>query len=615
MAVSRREMQLSADIVTPASGGPAPVGADPGPASADAALSRDSLPEMLDEGHRASFHPNTTTVDAGFFTWEIESGEVICDPVTFRMHGLPEDGPATMDHFLSRVPPSDLAQLLQVMEQMVAAMGNYQIEYRILAPDGSLRSMEARGRILQGPDGRPGRMIGLVTDTTSTRNAREAEKRRLRNFADRARRMRDFTAALASAITVSAIVDAAREGLEAYGADSLILVAPRDGRLEVAATFGFDDGSVSALTGLRSAQPAPISAAIQWRAPVYLSSPQILEEDYPHLAEVLRHAPQQAWVALPVQDSAGEAGACLFGFREVHDFPAEERAQLFAASGLLALSLERARMYETQRALAAELQRGVLPRGTLTAAGLTIATRYRAATSGIEIGGDFYDVVPLADGRVALIIGDVEGHNLIAASLMGRLRTTVHAYAREGHGPAEVLVRANHWLVDLNADPDMARFATCCLVVVDPEARQLTMCRAGHPPAVLVAPGKRPRVLHCDAGLPLGVDATAAYTTTDLPVEPGSLLVLATDGLLETDSGDEYLSSLLHVLRLGTTDDLEVLADDLLSVPRRRTRHSDDVALLLARVDDSTGSNDRRTAPNAKQNLGADADMSLRRRR
>lgn len=570
-------------------------------------------PDALDDGLRASFHPNSTSVEAGFFTWDITSGEVVCDPVAYRMHGLPEDRPATMDQFLSRVPESDMAQVLRAMEQMVASSGNYQIEYRILAPDGIMRSMEARGRILPGPDGRPNQMIGVVTDTTATRAAREAEKRRLRNFADRARRMRDFTAALASAITVSAIVDAAREGLEAYGADSLILVAPRDGRLAVTASCGFDDASVAALSGLASAQPAPITAAIQWRVPVYLSSARILAEEYPHLAGILRESPQQAWVALPVHDSAGQAGACLFGFGEEHDFPAEERAQLFAASGLLALSLERARMYETQHALATELQRGVLPRGTLTASGLTIATRYRPATSGIEIGGDFYDVVPLADGRVALVIGDVEGHNLIAASLMGRLRTTVHAYAREGHGPAEVLARANQWLVDLNRDPDMARFATCCLVVVDPEARQLTMCRAGHPPALLVAPGARPRVLNCEAGLPLGIEAHAAYSTIDLPVEPGSLLVMATDGLLETDSGDEYLSSLLSVLRLGMPDDLEVLADDLLSVPRQRTRHGDDVALLLARVDGSTESKDRRVAPHGKQNRSAGAGMPLRR--
>lgn len=553
-------------------------------------------PNILRDRARTSFHPSSTSVDAGFFTWDISSGEVVCDPVTYRMHGLPEDSSATMETFLSRVPESDLSQLLEAIERMVAASGTYQLEYRIKSPDGGLRSIEARGRIVPGPDGQPARMTGVVTDTTTMRASHEAEKHRLRAVADRARRMRDFTAALASAITVSAIIDAAREGMRAYGADSLILVTVRDGRLVVAASCGLGEDTIDALSGLTSAHPAPISVAIHWGAPVYISSPDVLAEDYPHLVEALRDSPQKAWVALPVHDSRGQVGACLFGFPEPHEFPAEERAQLFAASALLALSMERARMHEIQRALATELQRGVLPRGRLTADGLTIATRYQAATSGLEIGGDFYDVVQLADGRVALVIGDVEGHNLIAASLMGRLRTTVHAYAREGHGPAEVMARANNWLAELNADPDMALFATCCFVVVNPATRELTMCRAGHPPALLVTPGERPRALDCDPGLPLGVDAATEYSTAQMRVEPGSVLVLTTDGLLMMDSTDEHnLSSLLAVLRMGATDDLEVLADDLLSLPRRRTRHGDDVALLLARVDGGAGP-DGRTA-------------------
>ena len=207
--------------------------------------------------------------------------------------------------------------------------------------------------------------------------------------------MHEFTAALASAITVNAIIEAAQAGIGAYGADSLILVAERDGQLAVAASCGLDPDSVDALSGLTSDRPAPISVAIQWGAPVSISSPEILAEDYPHVAERLQDIAPRAWVALPVRDSRGQVGACLFGFPEPQEFAAEERAQLFAASALLALSLERARMHEFQGALAAELQRGVLPRGKLAASGLTIATRYKAATSGVEIGGDFYDVVQL----------------------------------------------------------------------------------------------------------------------------------------------------------------------------------------------------------------------------
>jgi serine phosphatase RsbU (regulator of sigma subunit)/PAS domain-containing protein len=515
----------------------------------------------------------------------------MCDPVTFEMHGLPPDTTTTIDAFLARVPEPDLPQLLEAMEAMTAASGTYQIEYRVTSADGSLRTMEARGRILPGDDGSPAQMMGMVVDTTTIRAKQEAEQRRLRDVADRARRMHAFTAALASALTVNAIVEAAQAGISAFGADSLIMVAERDGQLVVEATHGLPEDIVDALSGLRSFRPAPISVAIQFAAPVYISSPEIFAEDFPHLVSRLGDGATQAWVALPVRDSRGQVGACLFGFPEPHEFPAEEKAQLFAASALLALSLERARMHEFQGALAAELQRGVLPRGKLSAMGLTIATRYSPATSGVEIGGDFYDVVQLVDGRVALVIGDVEGHNLIAASLMGRLRTTVHAYAREGHGPAEVMARANQWLVDLNAnDPNLALFATCCFVVVNPATRELAICRAGHPPALVVPPGARPKVLDCDAGLPLGVDEDTEYTTTQTIVEPGSILVLTTDGLMVADSGDEHtLSSLIAVLPFGSADDLEVLADDLLSLPRRQTRHGDDVALLLARVEPSTG--------------------------
>src|SRR5580698_9128633 len=125
------------------------------------------------------FHPSATSVEAGFFSWDIGSGEVIGDPVTFRMHGLSDGLIATMDSFLARVPATDLAQVYEAMQSMVASTGTYQIEYRVTGEDGSLRSMEARGRIMPGPDGRPARMMGMVMDTTTVRAQREAEERRL----------------------------------------------------------------------------------------------------------------------------------------------------------------------------------------------------------------------------------------------------------------------------------------------------------------------------------------------------------------------------------------------------------------------------------------------------
>jgi serine phosphatase RsbU (regulator of sigma subunit) len=244
-------------------------------------------------------------------------------------------------------------------------------------------------------------------------------------------------------------------------------------------------------------------------------------------------------------------------------------------------------MYESEHALARDLQRGLLPRGPLAAPGMTIAARYRPVTTGLEIGGDFYDAIDLSDGRVALVIGDVQGHNPIAASLMGRLRMVVHAYAREGHGPAEVMTRANRWLAELNTDVDLAMFATCCFVIIDPARGELELCRAGHPAPALVIPGGAPELLELGHDLLLGVDADESYTCSTVPVPPGSVLVLTTDGLLEDDGTDPGCNerALLSVLGDGLGDEPERLADRLLASPRRLTRHGDDIALMVARVD------------------------------
>jgi serine phosphatase RsbU (regulator of sigma subunit) len=531
--------------------------------------------------------PNATRVDAGFFGWDVATGQVVCEPNTYRLHGLPVDGSATMDTFLSRVPAGDRDHVAEALRQMMGSCGSYQFEYRVTGHDGSLRWMEARGHVLPGPDGRAAKLIGFVTDTTATRATRDAERRRLHEGAERASRTHTFTAALASAVTVEDITSAAQAGLAAYGANGLIMVADHDGRRAVVAAYGFGPEAVRSFGHPERPPGSPVADAIADQSAVYLCSRTDIVHRYPYLAGIAARSAQQSWVAIPVPDSKGRFGACLIGFPEPHEFPAEERALLFAASGLLAQSLERARMYESEHALARELQRGLLPRGPLVVPGMTVAARYEPATSGMEIGGDFYDAIDLANGRVALVIGDVQGHNLIAASLMGQLRTVVDAYAREGHGPAGVMTRANRWLAGLNTDLDTALFATCCFVVIDPARGELTMCRAGHPAPALVVPGAAPMLLEWGDGLPLGVDAAARYRTAEMTVPPGTTLVLATDGLLDADGSDPD-ANVRHVLRVlgeGAADDLEALTDRLLTTPQRLTRHGDDVALLVARVD------------------------------
>ena len=547
-------------------------------------------------GGDALFHPSITSVSAGFFGWDMATGQIECEESTYRLHGLPTDGSATVEMFLGRVPAQDRDVVREVLEQLTGSCGTYQIEYRVIGADGSLRSMEARGHVVAGPDGRPGRMIGLITDTTAIQAKRDAERRRLHEGAERASRTHMFTAALASAVTVYDIVAAARMGLAAYGANGLIMVAEQEGHRAVVASYGFDADAAAAFGQPDRPPGSPVADAIADESAVYLRSVEELTLRYPYLAGVAVRSAQRAWVAVPVPDSKGRLGACLMGFPEPREFPAEGRALLFAASGLLAQSLERARMFESEHALARELQRALLPRGPLSAPGMTIAARYRPATSGMEIGGDFYDAIELADGRVALVIGDVQGHNLIAASLMGRLRTVVQAYTSEGHGPAEVMSRANNWLADLNTDLDLAMYATCCFVVVDPVSGELVVCRAGHPAPAIVTPGAAPVYLEYGDDLPLGVDAGTSYATTQRVVPAGTTLVLTTDGLLDADGSDHDRNArcLLEVLGDGAEEEVETLADRLLDTPRPQTRHGDDIALLVARVNSDNGTSGSR---------------------
>ncbi|MBV9795863.1 MAG: SpoIIE family protein phosphatase [Actinobacteria bacterium] len=529
--------------------------------------------------------PRVSAVEAGFFSWDLTDGAVSFEPGTCRLHGLPADEPVTMTELLERVPEEDAASMVGALRQMSAACGTYQIEYRVMDADGVLRSMEARGRVLPGPDGRPQRMTGFVMDTTTIWASREAEQRRLREGAERTALTQKFTAALASAISVDDITSAARSGLAVYGANSLVMLAEQGGRQETVAHYGFTPAASAALAHLPGG--SPVADVVATGQPLFIGSASALARYYPQAAARAKRSGQRAWAVVPVPVGKDLFVVCLMGFGAVREFAAEERALLVSAAGLLAQSLQRARMYEAEHALARDLQRGLLPHGHLAAPGVTIAARYRPVTSGLEIGGDFYDAIDLSDGRVALVIGDVQGHNPIAASLMGRLRTVVHAYAREGQGPAEVMTLANRWLADLNTDVDLAMFATCCFVIIDPARGQLEMCRAGHPGPALASPGGPPVLLEHGDDLLLGVNADEHYSSVTLPVSPGSVLVLATDGLLDDDGADPgcNVRALLGVLGDGVADEPERLADKLLASRQRLPRHGDDIALMVARVD------------------------------
>jgi serine phosphatase RsbU (regulator of sigma subunit) len=215
--------------------------------------------------------------------------------------------------------------------------------------------------------------------------------------------------------------------------------------------------------------------------------------------------------------------------------------------------------------------------------GLQIAHRYEPASQTAEVGGDWFDVIPLKDGQVALVVGDVTGHSIHAAALMGQLRTTTAALARLGHPPEEIMAQ----LSGVVAEHGDETGATCLYAQYDPASRRCRLTSAGHLPPALRHPGGTTEFLDAPGGVMLGV-GPSRYPATDTDLPPGSVLALYTDGLIEHPGQDitTGMSRLARTLTASPAPSLEHLCDSLLASLGARAR--DDIALLLARTTTET---------------------------
>jgi PAS domain S-box-containing protein len=258
-------------------------------------------------------------------------------------------------------------------------------------------------------------------------------------------------------------------------------------------------------------------------------------------------------------------------------------ADLSLASDLVSrasLSIDNARLYTRERASALVLQRALLPRDIPEVPGLELCHRYVPATTAAEVGGDWFDVIPLCPGRYALIVGDVTGHDIHAASVMGQLRTAIRTLASLDLTPSELLGRLDRVTADLT---DQETFATCVYAVHDVTSGDWEMASAGHPPPLLASPGRPAGFLDLPPGLPLGVGA-GRYQAARIKPPPGSTLVLYTDGLIEspgTDIGTGMASladSLTMLRELAVDDACDALLTSLAPKP------TDDIAMLMART-------------------------------
>ncbi|WND32943.1 SpoIIE family protein phosphatase [Streptomyces sp. BB1-1-1] len=238
---------------------------------------------------------------------------------------------------------------------------------------------------------------------------------------------------------------------------------------------------------------------------------------------------------------------------------------------------DRHRAVEEQRRTALTLQRSLLPHPPPQRPGLDVAYRYRPAQAAIEIGGDWFDVIPLAGDKTALVVGDVMGSGVAAAATMGQLRTATRTLADLDLAPDQVLHHLDHITDGLDT------IATCVYAVFDPRTAQCHVCLAGHLPPALLCPDGTSELLDLPVGAPLG-GCGISFESASIGFGPGDQLVLYTDGLVETRDQpiDARLDALLDVLD-DPNRPLDATCDLLLQTLRHSGEH-DDVALLIARA-------------------------------
>ncbi|MER5429099.1 SpoIIE family protein phosphatase [Streptomyces sp. NPDC002588] len=441
-------------------------------------------------------------------------------------------------------------------------------------------------RLVPGPDGR----TLYFTDVTEKRRLEEERQAGERAAAERSARIAELAAELAKATTAQDVVDSvARRVLPPFAATGVVVQVIEDERLHCVGAVGYRDDFVDLIDRRRRAEGGPAWDAITTGTPLFFCSPQELIASSPELAHLSERSGKQSWAFLPLTASGRTFGVCVVAFDRLRLLSAEERALLTTISALVAQSLERARLYDAEYTRSRELQRSLLPQALPDLPACTAAARYLPAGQGAAVGGDWYDIIPLSGGQVALVVGDVMGHGLPEAATMGRLRTAVHTLADLELPPGEIMSHLN----DIVGGMGEGSYATCLYALYDSTTRVCSLVRAGHPPPALVRPDGTVHFPEPDADPPLGA-AEPPFETVELHVPEGSLLVLYTDGLVESAKRDidEGMAELARLLAgaqeagaLDTAADLDALCDTLTAglLPTGQ-QAADDAAFLVARL-------------------------------
>ncbi len=514
----------------------------------------------------------------GTFEWDVASDHVRWSenlgPLWGERRGWQ---PVTYDGWLATVHPDDRAAMAAAVARSVETGEGYHREFRRLRPDGTILWAETKTHVVCDEAGRPVTLVGLVYDI-SERHRRERANRFLADAS------LELARSLDPGATLQRVADLAVPELGDWC--SVLLDGPD--RLRTIAVAHSDPAKVALAEELGRRYPADPAAPTgapavlrSGRPEIYPVIPQEMLDrsasDAEHL-ELLQRLDLRSAIVVPMTARGRTVGAMTFVFaesgREYGTWELELAEELGRRAGL---AVDNGRLHQRARAAAEQLQRSLLPE-LPDVPGWSIAAAYRPGEDGTQVGGDWYDVFGLPDGRCAIVVGDVVGRGLDAAATMGQLRSWLRAHAVRCEDPADVLAELDATIEAIGG----VSFATCAVALLDPATGAGAVASAGHVPPLLLAAGS-PMFADAQAGAPLGAGGPARESAP-LALEPGDTIVLYTDGLVERR--DVPLEARLEMLRsalaapAGHADELVGRAlDEMLE----HSEHPDDAVVLVVR--------------------------------
>ncbi len=407
------------------------------------------------------------------------------------------------------------------------------------------------------------------------------EERRMRR---RSEALQDMTASLSGSVSqLDVATVAVAETMAAVDADAgaLAVVVDERMRLTPLTKSGYADDELRPWLDVRLDEANPATRAVRRRISRLYESLDDIADEFPEVVAALARTGHQSFLFVPLVVGGNANGVLVTSWSEPNVLSDEERSFVQTLASQAAQAFERARQFESERTIAETLQRSVLPVSLPQVAGVRIGARYLPGTEEVDVGGDWFDAITLANGRLGLVVGDVVGKGVQSAATMAQLRNALRAFALDQMKPSSTITRLNR----LAYGASETAFATLTYVVIDPSTRNCRFTSAGHPPPLAVYPDRRAEFLEGGRGLPLGAAPDTNYVQDVVELPVGTTLLLYTDGLIERRNKtiDEGLAQLFAAALEAPPDPerlLEHVLDSLVGAADRR----DDIALLAVRL-------------------------------